>query len=100
MKRLNGQPVVEVMLCVTFAISIEDAERIVAASTEEMQRISLDAYLRSHCPDDPMVSNSYSSGFGTFYTAYGKALADKRAQELKMLSAPAPVPHPEDVENL
>lgn len=98
MKRLNGQPVVQFMMCVSFAMEVTEAEVIVAKSTEADKLVALKQWLLEHPCDDPLIYGITS--FETFYTAYGKALTDKRAQELKMLVAPAPAPHPEDVENL
>lgn len=98
MKRLNGEPVVQFFMTVQYAMSVSDAEAIVAKSTEATKFSALKDWMMEHSCDDPLIYGQ--SSYDPFYAGYGKALADKRAQELKMLSAPAPVPHPEDVENL
>lgn len=89
MKRLNGSPVVEVRLVVTFAVSVDDAERIVAKSTPELQRLALDELIRNTPPEETGICRDWSEDWKDFYTAYGNVLADKRATELKMLTAPA-----------
>jgi len=100
MKRLNGEPVVQFMICVTFAMPIEAAERIISQGTKELKGIALDAWLKSHTADETCATNQFCHDYDTFYNAYGKALAEKREKELKMLAAPAPEIHPADIENV
>lgn len=100
MKRLNGTPVVEVRLVVTFAVPFEEAERMIALGTDELKRIALHQFILTVPPDKTNITNTYSDDWKEFYTAYGKVLADKRATELRMLAAPAPVPHEADADNL
>lgn len=86
MKRLNGQPVAQMMVCVNYAIPIAEAEDIVGRRTQAEQLAALREWMLGHPCDDPMVFEHLSdSTWAAFYAGYGKALADKRAQELKML---------------
>lgn len=101
MKRLNGQPIVQMLMAVQYAMPLAEAEAIIAKRTQADQLSALREWMLNHPCDDPMIFEGlHDSSWTTFYQGYGKALADKRAQELKMLVAPAPAPHPEDVENL
>lgn len=81
---------VEFVLAVTFVMPVEEAEAIMAKSTKEMQRIALNDWLCRNPPDETFATKEYHSDFETFYTAYGRALAEKRVAELKMLTAERP----------
>lgn len=103
MKRLNGQPVVDMLVAVHFEMTLRDAYAILAQPTIFKQERALADWLERNAPSDaqPNTEGSYRShAWETFTKALGETMVQQRSQELKMLAAPAPEPHPADVENL
>lgn len=103
MKRLNGQPMVEFQAVVNFVMPFADADTIIAKGTIAEQEQALADWLCSHPPDDVNHSTEIyhrSHTWDQFRKGLGESLVNRRTQELKLLAAPAPMPHPADIENL
>ena len=100
MKRLNGPPVVRFRLVCDFELSVEQSESVIKCGTDADRVKRLKELVESSCPTDASIHSAditpsaYPHGYAAFYFAYSAVLAEKRANELRLLEAPKPEPKP------